>query len=668
MSYTSIEGKALKFTSEFQVLKLLQEYRDHTDDPWLRLVMKRAVQIVCENKIFEANGYTIKIKKEFENKELRTALQDDMTTMRLTPDEYASGNIFPLKNHTLVTHDDDKCKIQGNQFADYIVILEGDHINGTQKQFSMVFEGEAHKKDQGKRKVGMFLYQKMFQDAAFCQDINPNVPAIFIALAMRACEEKGPSGKNQTFPQWTRALLESCVLLFTRLCMYTLDILPKNDFISEQLGKINTRDKAPRTYDLYCWINVEYTDKNNLIEFNARTCFEEFSSTEIDILNDGNVDVDEVDADAKKDHKDEFINLLKYNKSVTGEWPLPNESSEHTFYAKKIKFVRKQMPVTILAVERATNSVEKNKDIDASASIDQIKNRIKRLTKRSNDLDSTLQAGGLTNAEEKELEDEIENIALEIERLHEALTKLQGRGKVTLSRGMWYPRHVLDILRGRTKNRRIRRLTPLCNFMSLLQIPRLDFENFGDTKADTIIHEDVNLDDHKGHICLTLPWLWTNIGFLYMMNKKVNYEWRKPGILVKLAEDFRRDGMQNWRGGAGNEVEVKTFPTQSNTLFARLCKQMSKETHTVKLDDAFQTFLFETCGWERCNEAQSPAMFFRLLGVSSVKTGCLISSTMVKTPNARFDSIKKSFPLNAQVEIDYAVAALAATIYHTEPA
>jgi hypothetical protein len=153
-----------------------------------------------------------------------------------------------------------------------------------------------------------------------------------------------------------------------------------------------------------------------------------------------------------------------------------------------------------------------------------------------------------------------------------------------------------------------------------------------------------------------------------MMNKKVNYEWRKPGILVKLAEDFRRDGMQNWRGGAGNEVEVQTFPKQSNTLFARLCRQMSKETHTVKLDDAFQTFLFETCGWERCNEAQSPAMFFRLLGVSSVKTGCLISSTMVKTPNARFDSIKKSFPLNAQVEIDYAVAALAATIYHTEPA
>jgi hypothetical protein len=95
---------------------------------------------------------------------------------------------------------------------------------------------------------------------------------------------------------------------------------------------------------------------------------------------------------------------------------------------------------------------------------------------------------------------------------------------------------------------------------------------------------------------------------------------------------------------------------------------MSKETQTVKIDDAFETFLFETCGWKGCNEAQSPAMFFRLLGVSNVKTGCLISSTMVKTPNARFDSIKQSFPLNAQVEIDYAVAALAGTIYHTAPA
>jgi hypothetical protein len=449
--------------------------------------------------------------------------------------------------------------------------------------------------------------------------------------------------------------------------MYTLDILPKKDFISEQLGKINARDKTPRTYDLYCWINVEYTDKNSLIQFNARTCFEEFSSTEIDILNDNDVGVDEVDADAKKDHKDEFINLLKYNYDVTGEWPIPNENSEHTFYAKKIKFVRKQMPVTILAVERATTSVEKDKDMDASASIDQIKTRITRLTKRTTDLQSKVDSGVLTAAEESELEDEIQNISLELERLNEALAKLQGRGKVTLSRGMWYPRNVLDILRGRTHNRLIRRLAPLCNFMSLLQFQRLDFENFGDTKADTIIEQDANLEDHKGHICLTLPWLWTNIGFLYMMNKKVNYEWQKPGILVQLSEDFRRDGMQNWRGGAGNEVEVQTFPAPSKTLFARLCKQMSKETHTVKLDDAFQTFLFETCGWKDCNAPQSPAMFFRLLGVSNVKTGCLISSSMAKTPNARFDAIKKSFPLNAQVEIDYAVAALAATMYTSVP-
>jgi len=205
--------------------------------------------------------------------------------------------------------------------------------------------------------------------------------------------------------------------------------------------------------------------------------------------------------------------------------------------------------------------------------------------------------------------------------------------------------------------------------MSLYQdTDRLDFEDFGKRRVDAILKEGENLEPHQGHICITLPWLWTNIGFLYMLNKKVNYDWRKPGILEKLAENFKKERPNIFRGGIGGEVDVQTFPKTSKTLFAQLCNQMSKETHTVKLDEAFQTFLFETCGWERCNEAQSPAMFFRLLGVSSVKTGCLISSTMVKTPNARFDSIKKSFPLNAQVEIDYAVAALAATIYHTEPA
>ena len=94
---------------------------------------------------------------------------------------------------------------------------------------------------------------------------------------------------------------------------------------------------------------------------------------------------------------------------------------------------------------------------------------------------------------------------------------------------------------------------------------------------------------------------------------------------------------------------------------------MSAPTETVEIDPGFQTFLFETCGWQECNEPQSPAMFFRLMGVSNVKTGCLISSAMVKSPNPRFENIKKSFPLNAQVEIDYAVQALAATVYHVAP-
>jgi hypothetical protein len=335
MSYKNTEDKALKCTSEFQVLKLLQEYHDHADDPWLRLVMKRALRIVCENKIFEVHDYTIEIEEDFEEVELGTALKYDMTESRNTPDEYAAGNIFPLKNHTLVDVDDVKYKIQGTQKPDYIVILKATDTRGTRTRFAIVFEGEAHRKDEGKKKVGMFLYEKMFQDAAFCQDINPLVPAIFIGLAMRACEKTGPSGKDQTFAQWTEALLESCVTLVTRLVMYTLDILPKKNFIDEKLAKINIRDKTPRAYDLYCWINVNYNDKRDLIQFNARTCFEEFSSTEIDILSENNVEVDEVEGGTKKDHKDEFINLLKYNNTVTGEWPLPNENSEHNFYAKK---------------------------------------------------------------------------------------------------------------------------------------------------------------------------------------------------------------------------------------------------------------------------------------------------------------------------------------------
>lgn len=664
MSYKDIEETALKLASNFHVLKLLQEYHDHTDDPWLRLVMKRALKIVCENKLFK--DYTIEIEEEFEDRELGTALAYDMAKSGRRSDDYTGGNIFPFDTQTLVTDGGTAYKIQGSQFPDYIVILNARHSNGTEKRFAMVFEGEANKKDAGKKKSGMFLYEKMFQDAAFCQDIQPGVSAIFIALAMRACEKEQTRGKNQTFPQWTEALLQSCVLMATRLVMYILNISPDKDFIGEELGKIDKRDRTARQYDLYCWINVTHGDRNNLLKIDARTCFEEFSSSEI--LQDDGVDVDSVQNEQKKDHKDEFIQLLKYNKVVTGEWPTPNESSEHTFYTKKIVFHHKKTPVTILAVERATRSVERNKDVDAAASIDQIETRVKRLDKRIADIDGEIAVGGLTQAEEDDLEERKEYIEDELERLQKAIDELNARGQVTLSRGMWYPNNVREVLGPRRSNRTISNLRPMCNFMSLYPgTIRLDFEDFGKKRVDTILTDSENLVPHQGHICITLPWLWTNIGFLYMLNKKVNYEWTKSGNLVALAQKFKRNRNQNWRGGVGGEVEVQMFPRNSKTLFARLCKAMSVPTATVKLDDQFKEFLFETCGWKDCDESNSPAMFFRLLGVSNVKTGALISSAMAKNSNPRFENIKKSFPLNAQVEIDFAVAALAAMIYHTTP-
>ena len=204
--------------------------------------------------------------------------------------------------------------------------------------------------------------------------------------------------------------------------------------------------------------------------------------------------------------------------------------------------------------------------------------------------------------------------------------------------------------------------------MSLI-VANTDHVNFKDIgKKQRFDYSNVDFDDYDGHIYLTLPWLWINIGFLYMLNRKVKYEWTTSAKPQKLMKDFRdQNELGKWRGGAGCEVEVQMFPKESKTLFARLCKSMAVPTATVEIDNAFQTFLFETCGWQDCNEPQSPAMFFRLMGVSNVKTGCLISSAMVKNPNPRFESIKKSFPLNAQVEIDYAVAALAATIYHKPP-
>jgi len=666
MAYKGIEDEARKATKFFHVSRLCQDYRDHTPDPWLRLVIRRALEIVCKNKIFK--DWDLKIEKGFDGQELNTAIKYDMKQENKGIDAYCCRNLFPLTKTTLICDnngEEKKYEIQGDQNPDYVVIIEAyNQTSETKKRIAMVFEGEAHAKDDKKKNNGMFLYQKMFQDAAFCQDINPDVSAIFIALAMRACSKK------ETPEKWIQSLLESCVLMVTRLLTYTLNVLPGTDFISDELQKIE-KDRVKKTYDLYCWINVTYQSNDKIITFDARTCFDEFSSEEI--LDGDQVNVDAADANGKKDHNCEFMRILQFNNQVSqiegnDDWPLLAENSEHNFYAKQIKFQHKMTPMVILAVERATNATNRDKAAMIQTSINRIKDRMDKLDKKIQKIDADISSPLISAQKKKDLEDERETIEMEKARLDASKTKLENRiaGDVISSRGMWYHNNVKKSLNGKMHDIILSDLNPISNFISPIKLSTDKF-NFNPLQDKEIDHA-INFDSYNGHICITLPWLWINIGFLYMLIRKVKYEWKKPMNLRKMMRNFKDEDPQGkWRGGAGFEVEVQMFPKASKTLFARLCREMSKEEQTVKIDPAFETFLFETCGWQDCNEPQSPAMFFRLLGVSNVKTGCLISSNMLKTPNPRFEGIKKTFPLNAQVEIDYAVEALAATIYHTPP-
>jgi hypothetical protein len=692
--YGDIERKALALTKDFFVESLLQDFVAHKPDPWLRLIMRTALEIICKNKIFEE--WTLKIDVFYDGRALTTAIRDDAPKSGKTAHDYACGTYFPLHSTHLGVHNvdtgiDEQYEIRGMQLPDTIFIVNGTRTDGRTERIPMVFEGEAHQKDHAKKNNGMFLYQKMFQDAAFCQDIHihPEMSAIFIALALRTCED------DQTFPQWTRAALESCVLLMTRLLMYTLKILPQNrNFIDSNLRRIAPPDNVNnRTYDLYCWVNAKYKEQSELLQFDANTCFDEFSSQEI--LNDDENDADKVKADAMdaegtKDHNCEFMNILKYNHLLSrqdgdDDWPLLHPNSEHTFYAKKIQFTQANVPITILAVERATAHTDGGvARTTGQKNIDTIDVRLALLAARVVNIDAKIAAAAAVPAPvaaaavataAAKLADRLERkagIGLEVARLtrNRLILVTNLANVVVRSRGMWYPRNVQNLVANNTNNRSIQSLVPLTQFM--VPVRRLTNFNFNPMEQKQMFVDatkvPTNIGDFDGHICVTLPWLWINIGFLYLLNRKVQYDWTSPRNLEKNMTEFRTNNPTGkWRGGALHEVEVQMFPAGSKTLFARLCRHNVKDIETVKINDEFEKFLYETCGWKDCNMAQSPAMFFRLLGVSNVKTGCLISSSMVKIPNPRFESIKKSFPLNAQVEIEYAVEALAATVYHTAP-
>ncbi len=120
----------------------------------------------------------------------------------------------------------------------------------------------------------------------------------------------------------------------------------------------------------------------------------------------------------------------------------------------------------------------------------------------------------------------------------------------------------------------------------------------------------------------------------------------------------------NNRDNVKNEMEM--FAENSTSLFAHLCRARQE---TAGIDQELGAFLQNKCGWTNATSASSPAVFFALLGVRNLITAHTLAKRCSGAPNkynTELEKVKDTFPLAAQVEIDYALECLCRHYYFAQ--
>lgn len=326
-------------------------------DQWISGVLERAIGIVARSAENGQQKFTV---QRLRSDSGRYAVWDDRSMSKFYAENsdvmaaHDGGVFFPIRNID-VTLDKKVIHIQGSQRPDSISVLRIKSKDvPIDKKVCICFEGDGHNIDGGKQKSGMFLYEKMFQDAALCHDVNPNVPAIFITGVLWTHESK----VFPTFEDWSVQFLREHVLLVEQLLQYIND--RDTSAIHVALQNIDKENTAAQSYeyDFFCWINAR-RDGADVVTSDAKNSYDLLQTK-------------------TKQHGEELAQALLWREkaySPTDDWVAAKQArdndlakeKEHDsgllhnkFYAKVITRNDHGIPVVIFAVQRVKrDDVEK---------------------------------------------------------------------------------------------------------------------------------------------------------------------------------------------------------------------------------------------------------------------------------------------------------------------
>ena len=561
-------------------------------DQWISGVLERAIGIVARSAEKSEQDFRLApwsdVRYSVSNdKELGVFYENtrDLQTRHL-------GKYFTLKNVDLKPTNGATIHVQGTQRPDSVSLLRLT-ANGTENKVCICFEGDAHNLD-AKKASGMYSYEKMFQDAAFCHDVNAGVPAIFITSALW----KHDKGTFPTFSDWSEQFLKEHVVLVEQLLQYIAD--KSTSSLHRELQRIDPDMANTREFDFFCWINAQGDgdDAGSYeVEFDVSECFDLMRSD-------------------SRYHEKEFDSVLSWREkfyAVQGDWVQNringNANGQGTgleatrFEAKIIRRNVHGIPVVIFAVPRISmNDVR----------------------------------------------------ALIADKTH-------------VCSGMWYPMHVHAYVDGLKKKQIENFLTPnTLNLTARFKTPFSALPYTDQTRVLTQTEFDNQYKtDMSGQVLFTLPWLWINIGFLCKLKSSLTYKVGKASTIAAYNAFTRKHATNvNSRDNVKNEMEM--FADGSTSLFAHLCRGRQEKSG---IDDELASFLRNKCGWTNAASASSPAVFFAMLGVRNLITAHTLAKRNKGAKSkysVELEKVKDSFPLAAQVEIDYALECLCRHYYFAQ--
>ena len=333
--------------------------KDWSKDQWISGVLERAIGIVARSAEKGQQKFTV---RQCRPDSARYAVWEDRSISKFYKDNsdvmstQDGWEYFPMRNIDVKVDDDGEAiHLQGSQRLDSISLLKIQKENAAMdKKVCICFEGDGHNIDGGKKKSGMFLYEKMFHAAALCHDVNPGVPAILITSVLWTHDQT----KFKSFLEWSVQFLREHVLLVEQLLQYIND--KETSSIHQTLQGIDEDDKVKHEFDFYCWINAkregddvvhsDVKDNFNLLQTKTQQHGNELEAA-LAWRNAAYSPTDDWVAAKKNGFKD----LAKQIQDGSG-------LLQNKFYAKVITRNEKGIPVVIFAVPRV-----KRDDVDGVA-------------------------------------------------------------------------------------------------------------------------------------------------------------------------------------------------------------------------------------------------------------------------------------------------------------